>query len=742
MFLRIALPMAQCGLFDYLPCKGVSFDTPLGIRLVVPYRYSQRIGILVEINKTSTYPIEKLKCATRLIDDTPLIDPHILKLCRQIATYYHRSLGEVLTMATPSRWYPKTPCKIQHHDYWQLTPDHDSISMARHASRQKVILDYLKKAQQPIASTTLNKNTGANTTLLRKLEQKGVLHKTVQPYLNIEPLPHPILHSEHTDTPLLKNTPLTLNQEQQHALKKITQHYHQFAPTVLYGVTGSGKTEVYLQSIAMALKQKKQALVLVPEIGLTPQTLQRFKQRFTIPIIVWHSNLNTNQRAQRWWQARHTTPCIVIGTRSSIFIPLPHLGIIVIDEAHDSSYKQQDTIRYSARDVAMFRGKHHAIPVILGSATPALESLAKAWSGKYHYLTLNQRAGSAHMPTLSLIDMRKSAAYTGLSTHVINIIRQNLAAQRQILIFINRRGFAPTLMCTQCGYALHCVQCDAHTVLHRFPPQLQCHHCGTQYPIPTECPKCCAASLVAVGAGTERTEHALQTLFPKTNILRIDRDSTRKKGSWTTLLNTIHSGQSAILVGTQMIAKGHHFPNVTHAVIVNIDAGLFSADFRGEEKMAQLLLQVAGRTGRDKTPGTVLIQTYHPDNKQLLTLIKQGYINFARTQLAQRKNSDLPPFTYLALLGVESINLTHARDVAYQVKKLTRQYPHTALHAIGPLPAHIAKKKGQFSWHLLFRANQRSVLHHFLTWLQPHLNQLPRKNKLRWFLDIDPIDGL
>lgn len=528
-----------------------------------------------------------------------------------------------------------------------------------------------------------------------------------------------------------------LSSAQQEAVTQILEKAGQFQPFLLWGVTGSGKTEVYLQIIEQIVKQKKQALLLVPEIGLTPQMVSRFEKRFSMPLAILHSGLTDKERQNAWLQARDHTVSIIIGTRSAIFTPLKNPGIIIIDEEHDASFKQQEGFKYSARDLAIVRAKLENIPVILGSATPALESMHNVDIGRYEQLSLPERAGSAVHPQFKVVDLRKSPTQQGLSQAVIESIQKHLLDGSQVLIFLNRRGFAPVLICHVCGWIAQCDRCDARMTLHQKPFQLQCHHCGAVRKVDQHCKDCGEANLHPVGVGTERIEETLIALFKKVSIIRIDRDTTRKKGALKEQFNKIHGGEPCILVGTQMLAKGHHFPAVTLSVILNVDSGLLSSDFRGMEKTAQLILQVAGRAGRVEKPGEVILQTYHPQHELLQVLLEKGYGEFAKLALIERKQAEFPPYAFLALIKAESVNISSALSFLTEIKNLLAK---KHLNLLGPLPAPMQKKAGKHRAHLLLQSPTRKPLQETLNFLITHLATLKSKQRVRWSIDVDPLE--
>lgn len=529
-----------------------------------------------------------------------------------------------------------------------------------------------------------------------------------------------------------------LNQFQQTAIETVARYLKEFQAFLLNGVTGSGKTEVYLQIIDKVIHANKQALVLIPEIGLTPQTLARFQQRFQCKIALFHSGLTEREKLDHWLLAKTGEAKIIIGTRSAIFAPLLNPGIIIIDEEHDISFKQQDSFRYCARDLAIVRARLENIPIVLGSATPSLESIYNVKQQRYQLLTLPERAGSIPHPQFHLIDLRNQTLENGLSPHLLAIIQKHLNNQGQILLFLNRRGFAPAFICQHCGWMAECKRCDAKLTLHKTPPYLQCHHCGSTQTVITQCPDCQQNHLIPLGQGTQRLEETLTKHFPKTSIVRIDRDSTRHKGKLENMLEDIHTGEHRILIGTQMLAKGHHFPDVTLVAILDADSGLFSADFRASERVAQLITQVAGRAGRAEKPGEVYIQTYHPQHPLLLQLIQQDYDRFAEVALEERKKASLPPYQYLALIRAEALNKEYPLKFLTEVKQLAEKIRDDDVVALGPVPAIMQRRAGFSREQLLLQSSQRNHLHQLLKQLVPKITSLASARRVRWSLDIDP----
>lgn len=529
----------------------------------------------------------------------------------------------------------------------------------------------------------------------------------------------------------------TLNEEQEKALSIILKT-EGFQTHLLEGVTGSGKTEIYLKCIEQALKEGKQALVLVPEIGLTPQTVSRFEKRFDVPIVLLHSKLTSKKRMMAWLQAFHNEAKIIIGTRSAIFTPLPNLGIIIMDEEHDLSFKQQSGFRYSARDLAIMRGKIENVPVVLGTATPSLESLHNAQRGRYTHIKLTKRAGNAIAPDFHIVDIRHKKLAEGLSDPMLSAIKKHTSHGNQVLIFLNRRGYAPTLICHDCGWVAECPHCDAKMTFHNFSNKLCCHHCGTQRTRYPKCLSCKSKELATLGMGTEKLEEVLESHFPDTPVIRIDSDTTRTKNSMQKKLDQIQEGSSQILIGTQMLAKGHHFANVTMVGIIDADFGLLSSDFRALERFGQTVLQVAGRAGREEKKGEVLIQTLCPHNPLLQQLLKEGYNPFANAILQQRRITHLPPFSFMVLIRAESKMLSKTNAFLDDAKKVATQQEYKNFKLFGPIPAAMLKKGGQYRAQLLIQSNNRAELQHWLKPFVESIETLKSSRGIRWSIDIDP----
>lgn len=529
-----------------------------------------------------------------------------------------------------------------------------------------------------------------------------------------------------------------LNHEQEVALAGLEGAAGGFRVSLIEGVTGSGKTELYLRRVEAALEAGLQALVLTPEIGLTPQLVERFQARFGDRVATFHSGLTERVRADAWMAGLEQRVGVLIGTRSAVFAPLPALGLIVIDEEHDSSFKQQEGLRYSARDLAAVRAKKAGVPLILGSATPSLETLNNLRKGRYRGFRLHTRAAArAILPTVRLIDVRKQTLTQGLSDELLQTTGRHLDVGGQALIFVNRRGYAPALLCHDCGWMLPCDRCDARMTLHRARHLLVCHHCGNQSCVPLRCESCGGASLIPVGEGTERLEDALRQRFEGLRIERVDSDSMSNVGALERVLADTRAGAVRVLVGTQMLAKGHDLAGITLVGVVATDQALYSGDFRAMERMGQLLTQVSGRAGRGDRAGEVLVQTHQPDHPLLQQLLREGYRSLAESLLDQRRRADLPPFSHLAMLRADALDpdlpLAFLRRVAVQ-------FADCGVELMGPVPAPMQRRAGRTRAQLLLRSRSRQRLHEALRARIPLLASMPGARKLRWSVDVDPVD--
>ena len=732
--LRLALPSPLRRLFDYrAPAGIVRSALKPGMRLRVPFGRREMIGVLVEVVDHSEVPADKLKPAIALLDSEMPMPASLFKLCLWTAQYYQHSLGDTLSWALPVLLRQGEPAETRQERFWHVSPGAsvDDPRIAR-APKQREALTTLAQHPHGVAHQLLSKLM-LNKDSLNLLLAKELVYVEVRSHA-------PSARHERW----LAQPELPLNTEQRAACEAIRAGFGSFHAFLLAGVTGSGKTEVYLQLIRETLEAGKQALVLIPEINLGPQTLARFEQRFNARIALLHSAVNDRERLDAWLAARDGEADIIIGTRSALFTPMKNPGLIIIDEEHDGSYKQQEGLRYHARDLALVRARQENIPIVLGSATPSLESLHNAYTGRYGLLRLNQRAGGAQQPRFLRLDVKSRPLDSGISGPMQQAIGQTLAAGQQVLVFLNRRGFAPTLLCHDCGWMSGCQRCDARMTVHQRSGELRCHHCGYVERVPRQCPSCSRVDLRPVGAGTERAEERLAILFPDYPVLRVDRDSTSRKDAMNKLFETIQRGQPCILVGTQMLAKGHHFPRVTLVSILDADGGLFSGDFRASERMAQLIVQVAGRAGRAEEPGKVIIQTHLADHPLLIQLTEQGYFAFAEQALSERRAAGLPPFSHLALLRAEAHKPGQAEEFLDQAcaeaEGLLTQMGLTGIELLGPVPAPMERRAGRYRAQLLLQGNARAPLHKLLSvWLLA-LEAMPSGRAVRWSLDVDPVD--
>ncbi len=766
MLLQVALPVPLYRVFDYrLPANTPTLANgaaiapmalpPIGSRVEVPFGRQTLIGIVIAHieEAASDVPINKLKPINKCLDAEPILDASMLKLAHWLARYYHYPLGDVLAVMLPTLVRQGKPLDLLT-THWRILPHVTDTDFHSNAKKQKQQFEMLKLHGEHGASEDVLLLEGMQRPFLKALEAKGLIER----YIEAKSAPAPVT---------LAKMPLDLNEEQQLAVDGIIAAHeaNRYTGFLLNGITGSGKTEVYLQAMQAVLEAGKQVLILVPEIGLTPQTRARFASRFAAHIVLLHSGMNNTHRLQGWQDCRTGRAQIIIGTRSAVLYPFANLGLIVVDEAHDGSYKQQDTLRYHAADVALYRGLQANIPVVLGTATPSLEHLKLVDDGKLIEYQLQTRPGNAKPATMQLIDARQQSTHqqttdegarydTGLTDALIGAIRQTLEAGDQVLIFLNRRGYAPVLLCEACGWQADCPRCDAHLTVHynsqsqsnsySNSPYLKCHHCDWQAYIPTVCPDCGSQNLDAKGIGTTRLSENLHAIFanPQTSkelypIIQIDRDTTRGKDSWENIYQRINEGKPAILVGTQMVAKGHHFPNVTLVCLPNADRGFLSADFRSPEHTAQLMIQVAGRAGRGDKSGRVLIQTLQPDNALLLKLVKDGYLSFARELLQERKMMGLPPHSYAALIRCEGKTLAATTQALKDAVGILPNAHNLAV--LGPIDAPMSKKNSRYHAQLLLLGKDRQQLHRVLNhWWQPVL-ALPSTKYLKLTLDIDPV---
>jgi primosomal protein N' (replication factor Y) len=731
LIFRVAIAVPIYRLFDYLAPDDIELaKIKPGIRLEVPFGKAKKIAFLIECVQHSDVDIAKLKRTERILDETPLLSAKDLTLLHWASGYYHHPLGEVFSAAFPVALRQGKSAVIPTEKRYALTESGKAMDsqLLKRSPKQKSVLEKFQAQPSSLSETELTAwNQNWRATVKQLLDKQLLqLAATGVSGINVEPI--------------IRNNALNCNPPQQAAIDAVCGSLGQFGVFLLEGVTGSGKTEVYMQIIRAVLERGQQVLVLLPEITLTPQLEERFRQRFNVSIAISHSKLTDRQRACAWLTMQRGECAMLLGTRSALFTPLKSPGLIVLDEEHDASFKQQEGFRFSARDVAVVRAKLLNIPVLLGSATPALETLHNVDNKRYRLLHLPERAGNATAPTLQLLDIRNKRMQEGLSETLIAEMHKALAKNEQVLLFLNRRGFAPTLICHGCGWVARCQRCDANLVIHYEVGMLRCHHCGQEQRLIRQCPACKTGELTPLGLGTERVEKVLAEIFPDKTIVRLDRDSTQRKGSLENYLQQINQGEVDIILGTQMLAKGHHFPNVTLVVIVDVDSGLFSIDFHAPEKLAQMIVQVSGRAGRAEKPGRVIMQTRQPEHPLLTTLIRDGYNSFARTALTERKEAFLPPFSHQALLRVQAVDAEMPKLFLHAVVALAQEHEKGHTQILGPVAAPMARRAGLYRYQLLFQSNKRPELHALLDELMPKIEKLKQAKKVRWSLDVDPVD--
>jgi primosomal protein N' (replication factor Y) len=733
MILRVALSAPVLRLFDYLPAAGPSHGDPApGMRVLVPFGRSRRLGMIVELARETEQDPARLKPIDSLLDEVPLLGASDLEFILWAAAYYHNPPGEALFSALPARLRRPSPPVQSGEPGWQLTPDgRKGAAGLTRAPKQAQIARLLLESPSGLSSVELNRHLGNCRAALRTLAVRGW----------VQPCRIP-LAARPESTVSSSTTGPKLNPHQRLAVEAVSKALGRFQAFLLEGVTSSGKTEVYIRLLQCLLAARRQALVLVPEISLTPQLLRRLAGRLAAPMVALHSALSAGEREQAWRRAAAGEAMVVLGTRSAVFVPLPLLGLILIDEEHDLSFKQQDGFRYSARDMAVRRAQQAGCPVVLGSATPSLESLHNARSGRYRLLELPERAGEAILPELLTLDIRAQPLHAGLSPVLLRLMKEQLAKKNQVLLFLNRRGFAPVLTCHDCGWIGECPRCDARLTLHLSTNRLWCHHCGLIRSIPDVCPDCRRTDLLPLGRGTERLEAELRDLFPGIPLARIDRDSTRRRGELDRLLRAARHGEIPLLLGTQMLAKGHHFPGVTLVGILDLDQGLYGTDFRAPERMAQLIVQVAGRAGRAQRSGRVVLQTRHPDHPLLLKLQSQGYPAFAAAALDERRLASLPPFSYQALMRAESKDTNAATEFLDQAARLASKLVDGDVTIAGPIPAPMERRGGRYRSHLLTQSNRRPALRMFLSNWLTEVRAIKGSSRVRWSLDVDPQEML
>lgn len=719
---KICIPNTHRDYFWYQNANEMRL--PIGSRVWVSFRNQRRVGLVIEEDFFVEPPVKNLKPIISLIDNNSLLPLEILNLCQWVGSYYQSPLSEVIALALPKNLRQGKVEDELCEDYFKLlSPLSKGLSLlSQSAHKQRALLQLLNLHPQGLSKKEILKQKFQMNQIQALLDHGAITtfkQKTI------------------LDSNSLKPQIINLNEEQQNAVAQISQHLDHFHCFLLYGVTGSGKTEVYLEVIEQVLLQDQQVLVLVPEIGLTPQLLKRFSLRFSHPMVVIHSNLSEGERQKAWQSAKDGQVRLVIGTRTAIFTPFFSLGLIILDEEHDLSYKQQEGVRYCARDTALIRAYRAQIPIVLGSATPSIESLYNVQKNKYSMLQLNQKALNNFPLSYQILDIRNLPLKEGLAEPTLTQIEKHLNAKQQVLVFINRRGFSPVLLCHHCGWMANCKHCDTHLTFHRNHAKLICHHCGYKKPIPLGCEMCQSRELIPIGSGTERIFDFLKQQFPHHAMLRIDKDEVQKKDSLRQCLEKIEHQEVQLIVGTQMLSKGHHFPNLSLVVILDGDAGFFNSDFRAMERLGQQLIQVSGRAGRGFEKGHIIFQTHFPNHPQLNLLIQHDYQLFANSLLTMREKTSLPPYSFLALIRAQNKTEIKVLKFLHQIREWLS---NKKLILLGPAPAPLPKKANQYRMQLLIKSHSRKILQTALTAMDEWIRINKLTNDVRYTIDVDPMD--
>jgi len=716
---QVALKVPFAAHLDYSLNDDLTVP-PIGGRVLVPLgKNKQLVGVVIGLVAKSAF--KNLKKISAVLDTEPLLNTTALELLKQAAKYYQVNIGEMVFTALPA-WFRKTSNRpIPIHYWWQVIVDSKQAqAKLKGAPKQSEVFEYLM-LHGPLQSKNMGHISSTAAQICRQLQDKALITSSEVCFV---------------ETDRAMDPGFKLTDDQAHALDQIQASKDQFKVHLLDGITGSGKTEIYIRLINQLLEKQQQALVLVPEIGLTPQLFQEISQRINGQMAILHSGLSDGARARVWHHATRGLVDVVVSTRSGIFTPFQSLGAILVDEEHDLSYKQQEGIRYSARDLAVLRAKIEQIPVVLGSATPSFETLNHANNGKYQWLKLRSRTNHNPMPTLKLQNTQSKQMVKGLTQQTFHSIEHHLAEGNQVLVFLNRRGWSHKLMCHECGWVAECDDCDAYLTYHKHIDLLKCHHCDRRYSLPEFCSSCGSQAVETMGAGTEKVAAGLIDKFTGTAVVRFDRDSVKTPAQWQKNLETVRSGKPCVIVGTQMLSKGHDFPLLSLVVVVNVDNSFFSADFRATEYLAQLLVQVSGRAGRAKTKGEVIIQTQFPEHEFFQSLFKEKYESFALQQLIEREEMRFPPYTHMAIIRGQHSNERLLEHFLQQLADGLEQ--NEDISVLGPLPAPMQKRQKLFRMQLILNSNSRQGLHQTIHQLKTQ-NKTENQNNILWFVDIDPV---
>ena len=720
--IQVALPISFADSLTYLVPENLSvYHIAIGMRVVVPFRNKQLLGIVIDVQQ-SNYS-KQLRHIIAVLDENIFLSKQTLCFFRQVHKYYLQPFGEVIFSGLP-KWFKnfnnlKLPTEI----WWQVKKhlSKEAINTQIKSKKQQNIFQYLQD-NGPLQSRSMTHVASAASTQCHALYKKDLLLKSNLCFVDSTPPPDPGFQ---------------LTNDQAGAINAI-QNKIGFNSYLLDGITGSGKTEIYIQLVKKLVKQNKQVLVLVPEIGLTPQLFHQFAKRIHGRVAVFHSGLTAVARARAWVKAKTGDVDVIVATRSGIFTSFNNLAMIIVDEEHDLSFKQQDGFRYSARDLAVMRAKMESIPVILGSATPSLESFNNAKNNKYHWLKLRERTNKQSLPEINILDVRSHKMHKGLSKKVLLQLAAEINKGNQALIFLNRRGWSPKVACQACGWVAQCDECDTYLTYHKHIDKLRCHHCERFYIIPEFCPECGSQKIETMGVGTEKIHQGLLDQLKNTKVIRVDRDTVKTPTQWQKTVDDIKSGKPCVMVGTQMLSKGHDFPNLTLVVIVNVDNSFFSLDFRATEHLSQLMIQVSGRAGRKHKTGRVVIQTQCPKHEFFKLLLGKSYQDFAMHELAQRQAIGFPPASFMAIIRARSKSETNLNTFFESILHNIIENPTVSV--LGPIPAPVYKKKGQYHMQLIFNGNHRPSLHNSLKQIIGFIWSKKIANNIIWSLDIDPVN--
>ncbi|HHL30970.1 MAG TPA: primosomal protein N' [Oceanospirillales bacterium] len=718
--IQVALAIPFADSLTYLVDDAISIQNiHIGARVVVPFRNKTLVGIVVSLNNPQY--LKNLKPLIKVLDAEAFIPKDMMIFMQQVHNYYLSPLGEVLFCGIP-KWFknPSNP-QLPKELWWQVSKDLSKKELGQllKSDKQLRIYHYLQE-NGPLQSRFMTHIEKGSASHCRALYKKGLLLQSDLCFVDAHPP---------------KDPDFILTPDQNTALQTISQNAG-FACHLLDGITGSGKTEVYIRLVKALVNANKQALILVPEIGLTPQLFHEFAKRIHGRVAVLHSGLTAVARARAWQKAKSGDIDVIVATRSGIFTPFTNLAIIIVDEEHDLSFKQQDGFRYSARDLAVMRAKMLNIPVILGSATPSLESFNNAKTGKYQWLKLRERTNKQALPGISILDVRKHKMQQGLSSQVLQQIETEINNGNQALVFLNRRGWSPKLSCQDCGWVAECDECDTYLTYHKHIHRLRCHHCERLYAIPEFCPECGSQKIETMGVGTEKIQHGLEKI-KDIRVIRVDRDTVKTPIQWQQTIDEIKTGIPCVMVGTQMLSKGHDFPNLTLVVIVNVDNSFYSLDFRATEHLSQLMIQVSGRAGRKHKTGKVVIQTQCPHHEFFKLLLGKSYQDYAAHELQQRQDMGFPPASYMAIIRGRCKNEKTLNDFFEYILSATTENPTVSI--MGPIPAPMYKKMGLFQMQLIFNGNNRQSLHSTLKQVIALLRNNKICNNIIWSLDLDPI---